>query len=62
MPQLHARCGFWRSCETCCTIFGHLPVGGAHSIERQADKVARFLLTLKIEGVKQTRSLTRSKV
>ena len=35
-----------------CTKFGHSPVRIVHLIETQAHKFARFLLTLKMEGVK----------
>jgi hypothetical protein len=52
LPQTSARCAFQSSRVTACTISGHLLVGSMHSIEIQAHRVARFLLTLKIEGVK----------
>jgi hypothetical protein len=38
------------------------PVEGLHSIDFSADRTAHFLLTVKMRGVKQTRSLTASKV
>jgi hypothetical protein len=38
------------------------PVDGLHSTDFSADKSAAFLLTLKMKGVKQTRSLTASEV
>jgi hypothetical protein len=37
-------------------------VDGLHSLDFPADKTAPFLLTLKMKGVKQTRSLTASEV
>jgi hypothetical protein len=40
----------------------HPPVNCLHSIENPTDKSAHFLLTKKIKSVKQTRSLTPSKV
>jgi hypothetical protein len=40
----------------------HRPVDAAHSTDFAADKLHPFLLTVKIEGVKQTRSLTASEV
>ena len=45
-----------------CTKFGHCPVTSAHSLVFKGDRIAAFSLTKKIEGVKQTRSLTRSEV
>jgi hypothetical protein len=55
-------CAFSKRRIAGCTSFGHMPVAGVHSIEMQADRVAWFLLTLKIESVKESCSLTRSKV
>jgi hypothetical protein len=44
-----------------CTKTGHPPVDGPHSIEKPILTSAHFLLTPKIEGVKEDRSLTASK-
>ena len=35
-----------------CTAFGHPAVERLHSYEKQADKLAQFQLTIKIERVK----------
>jgi len=43
-----------------CTIFGHRLVDGMHCIEKSVLTKAYFLLTHKIEGVQQDRSLTAS--
>ena len=45
-----------------CTKSCHPPVDAPHSIENKSDTSAIFLLTLKLEGVQQDRSLTVSKV
>jgi hypothetical protein len=47
-----ARRAFQETSISPCTNFGQVLVGGVHSIETQADRVAQFSLTLKIEGVK----------
>jgi hypothetical protein len=47
---------------SCCTNSGHRLVERLHSTAPQAHRRDGFLLTLKIEGVKRDRSLTRSKV
>jgi hypothetical protein len=54
--------GIFRRLFPIAQFLVHPPVNGLHSIARQADTVAQFLLTLKTEGVKQTRSLTASEV
>jgi hypothetical protein len=43
-----------------CTIFGHRPVDGVHSIENTCVTKVDFPLTELIEGVQQDRSLTAS--
>jgi len=43
-----------------CTKSGHPPVDGPHLLETKQDKTAFFLLTEKLEGVQQDRSLTVS--
>jgi hypothetical protein len=50
--ETHARRVFHETSISSCTNSGQVVVGGVHSIETQADKVAQFSLTLKIEGVK----------
>jgi hypothetical protein len=47
-----ARRAFQETSVPLCTNSGQVLVGGVHSIETQADRVAQFSLTLKIEGVK----------
>jgi hypothetical protein len=47
-----ARRAFRKTLISSCTNSGQGVVGGVHLIEKQADKVAQFWLTLKIEGVK----------
>jgi hypothetical protein len=52
-PLKNRRFGWvWRKyVATGCTKNRHPPVRELHSIEMQADKVARILLTLKMKGV-----------
>ena len=40
--------------EAACTKNRHYPVNRLHSLDSEADKIAAFCLTLKIEGVKTT--------
>jgi hypothetical protein len=48
-PMMTAQCS-----EAACTKNRHYPVNRLHSLDSEADKIAAFCLTLKIEGVKTT--------